>query len=294
MKPTLDLQLLEDFLCEQAIQPATALWRAAEIGFLLTRPFPGGRGMDLGCGNGWLTRVVLQHVGPRVMVGVDPDPREARAAQRAGIYASVHVASGASVPEDDGAFDFVFSNSVLEHIPELHGVLAEAARVLRPGGELVATVPSERFHGCLRGPRMPLADRGAYRDRLDRQLQHRHYLSPAQWSRALDAVGLDLEEAAYYLPQPVIRRWEDIVRWSSGLLYRAARGRKAPIEMQRQLGLRGQRAMMPRSCARALARVLTARLDPALAPAPGEAGAGLLVRARRRGAAPASARDPRQ
>lgn len=40
------------------------------------------------------------------------------------------------LPEDDAAFDLVMSNSIVHHIPEPAGVLAECWRVLKPGGLL--------------------------------------------------------------------------------------------------------------------------------------------------------------
>jgi hypothetical protein len=41
----------------------------------------------------------------------------------------------------DAAFDFVLSNEVLEHVPDLSAALADTARILVPGGELIATFP---------------------------------------------------------------------------------------------------------------------------------------------------------
>jgi SAM-dependent methyltransferase len=51
------------------------------------------------------------------------------------------VADGAALPFAAGAFDLVFSSQVLEHVPDDQGVLQECARVLRPGGQLVLSVP---------------------------------------------------------------------------------------------------------------------------------------------------------
>jgi ubiquinone/menaquinone biosynthesis C-methylase UbiE len=53
-----------------------------------------------------------------------------------------HVQADAhDLPFADGAFDVVVCGEVLEHVKSPIGVLAEARRVLRPGGRLVATVP---------------------------------------------------------------------------------------------------------------------------------------------------------
>ncbi len=123
---------------------------------------PQGRGLDLGCGDGLLTRILLQETGPREVVGVDPDYAEAAQAERLGIYAAVHAVGADKVPEPGGSFDWVFSNSVLEHIDDIDPVLAEVARLLRAGGEFVFTVPGPEFHACLRGPLLPGRSRESY------------------------------------------------------------------------------------------------------------------------------------
>jgi SAM-dependent methyltransferase len=45
------------------------------------------------------------------------------------------------LPFDDAAADLITSRSVLEHLPDLGAFFAEAARVLRPGGEMIHTFP---------------------------------------------------------------------------------------------------------------------------------------------------------
>ncbi len=44
-------------------------------------------------------------------------------------------------PFPDAAFDFVLSNEVLEHVPDLPAALRDTARILKPGGRLIGTFP---------------------------------------------------------------------------------------------------------------------------------------------------------
>ncbi len=237
------------------------MWRALEVEKLVTSGLPAGRGLDLGCGDGLLTQILLEGVGARNMVGVDPDPAEASQARMLGIYATVHEAGGGSIPEHDDSFDWVLSNSVLEHIDDLDPVVAEVARVLRPAGQLVFTVPGPDFHACLRGPVVPGMSRATYLKRLDARLAHRRYWNREQWESALGRYGMDVMTTSSYLTAEEVRRWESISRITAGVLYGLAGRRSRPIEIQRRLGMRKAGQRMPLVFARPLATVLSAGLN---------------------------------
>lgn len=248
------------FLRDYPFQPATAFWRAIEIEHLLAGGLPEGRGLDLGCGDGLLTRIVLEEAGPREVVGVDPDPAEASQAQVLGIYAAVYAVGGGSVPEADASFDWVLSNSVLEHIDELEPVLAEVGRLLRPGGQFVFTVPGPDFHACLRGPLVPGASRDEYLRRLDERLTHRRYWDRAEWESALGGHGMAVTWLSGYLSVAEVRRWESLSRVTAGALYGLGGRRRSPIEIQRRLGMRRPGRRMPAALARGLAPIMAAGL----------------------------------
>lgn len=222
---------------------------------------PAGRGLDLGCGDGLLTRILLEQVGARQIVGVDPDPAEASQAVRLGIYSTVHTVSGDSVPERDGSFDWVLSNSVLEHIEELDPILGEVGRLLRSNGQFVFTVPGPDFRACLRGPLTPGASRDSYLRQLDARLAHHRYWSVEEWESALRRHGMQVAESSAYLTEAEVRRWESISRATAGILYGLARRRPQPIEIQRRLGMRQAGQRMPFAFARPLAAVLSAGLN---------------------------------
>ena len=206
-------------------QPATIVWRVIELDRLLDRSLPSGLGIDIGCGDGRLVQVLRAHGLDWRLVGVDPDPVEAGLAGQSGQYERVHACSAERIPEADESFDFAFSNSVLEHIPELPPVLRETARVLRPGGAFVATVPSDRLHDCLGGsgnlgPALG-RDRRQYQDRLDERTAHRNLWSEARWRQELEAAGFDRIAATPYLSCAYVRRWERLSNWTGRARVRA-------------------------------------------------------------------------
>ena len=252
-------ELLTSFVSAYPAQPATAFWRAIEIGMLARHGLPEGLGLDLGCGDGILTDILLRHVESRTLVGVDVDPLETQAAARFPFYRRVHTCAAGAIAEPDGSFDFVLSNSVLEHIPDLEGAIAEVARLLRPDGRFVFTVPGPGFHRNLAGSILPFVDRTTYLATLDRRLAHHHYLSPADWRDVCGRNGLAVDACLGYLDGRETRRWETLSRMTGGLLYSLGGETRRPIEIQRRIGARElqNKASLPVPLARALGRLIS-------------------------------------
>ena len=96
----------------------------------------GLRALDIGSGAGFLAEEFAR-IGFSV-TGVDPSPVAVEAARRhaeqAGLPIEYLVGSGESLPVPDASHDVVYCCDVLEHVADLNQVIAETARVLRPGG----------------------------------------------------------------------------------------------------------------------------------------------------------------
>ena len=100
------------------------------------RGVAGGRALDVGCGAGFIAEELA--VGGFAVTGIDPSGVAIEAARahagRSGLDIRYVVGAGEELPFPDAAFDLVFCCDVLEHVADLDRVIAETARVLRPGG----------------------------------------------------------------------------------------------------------------------------------------------------------------
>jgi ubiquinone/menaquinone biosynthesis C-methylase UbiE len=117
--------------------------QAAGSGFLDWLAAPrNAHWLDVGCGTGVFTRLILDRCHPVSVSAVDPGPAQIDHALRQDIArrASFQVADAQSLPFGDGVFDVVASALVLNFIPDLARALAEKRRVARPGGQVAGYV----------------------------------------------------------------------------------------------------------------------------------------------------------
>ncbi|MEV7614187.1 class I SAM-dependent methyltransferase [Streptomyces sp. NPDC089799] len=99
------------------------------------------RWLDVGCGTGALTSAVAARCRPRTALGVDRSAGFVRAARAtAPAPARFAVADALSLPVRDGACDVVVSGLALNFLPSPRAAVAEAARVVAPGGPVAAYV----------------------------------------------------------------------------------------------------------------------------------------------------------
>lgn len=121
---------------KRAAEPAMQRIAARYLGRLDRR---GGDVLEIGCGNGASTALLLQHLAPARLVGIDPAPGLlGRASARHGRLPAVTFAVGDAVAtgQPDAAFDVVVAHTVFSHLAAPEAALVEAFRVLRPGGRI--------------------------------------------------------------------------------------------------------------------------------------------------------------
>lgn len=98
------------------------------------------RVLDIGCGTGELAERIARELGVEVVVA-DLSPRMVHLARERGLEA--RLADIEDLPFADGEFDCVVAAWVIYHAPDRDRAIRELARVLRPGGRLVAAAMAE-------------------------------------------------------------------------------------------------------------------------------------------------------
>jgi ubiquinone/menaquinone biosynthesis C-methylase UbiE len=136
------LNRLETALMNNPIRAAIQRRFEAERLLALGGRVDGGTALEVGCGRGVGTELILDRFGAARVDAFDLDPKmvelaRARLAPR-GDRVRLWVGDAERIDAPDASYDAVFDFGILHHVPDWRAALAEIHRVLRPGGRLFA------------------------------------------------------------------------------------------------------------------------------------------------------------
>jgi SAM-dependent methyltransferase len=117
-------------------------------------PAKNARWLDVGCGTGVFTELIVDTTSPATVIGIDPTQVQIEHARRRPVAqrANFQIADAQSLPFPDDAFDLVVSALVINFIPDPSKALGEMRRVGRAGGIVAGYVwdfAGERSPGSL-------------------------------------------------------------------------------------------------------------------------------------------------
>jgi SAM-dependent methyltransferase len=200
-------------------------WRFSLPELLALLPAPGRRTLDLGAGEGRLSRA-LARTGHDV-VGVEASPALVAAAREADPSIEMHVADAAALPLPDGAVDLAVASMVLMNLDDLPGAMREVARVLAPGGRLCASLVHP-FNSPKTGSYFEAVAYPEQRVRGGlRMTFHDMHRPLSAYARALEDAGMLLEAIREPVPSDgYVAEHPEVARWRADpcfLLLRAVR-----------------------------------------------------------------------
>jgi ubiquinone/menaquinone biosynthesis C-methylase UbiE len=109
----------------------------------------GGHALEIGCGRGVGSELILGLFGADTVDAFDLDPRMAARARKRlaphGPRARVWVGDASAISAPDASYDAVFDFGIIHHIPDWRSAVVEVRRVLKPGGLLYSEEVLRRF-----------------------------------------------------------------------------------------------------------------------------------------------------
>lgn len=134
--------------------------------------------LDVGCGTGTMLGYLSRYGEAE---GIDADPEAVRFCHQRGIEQVRQVEPG-PLPHDSATFDLLTALDVIEHVDDDTGLVREMARVLRPGGMLLASVPAYRW---MWGPQDEIA-------------HHKRRYVARELRERITETGLELRRVTYF------------------------------------------------------------------------------------------------
>lgn len=117
--------------------------------FRMGGPMGGGRALELGCGRGVGTQLILDLFGADSVDAFDLDPRMLALARRRlasrGARVRLWVGDASAISAPEASYDAVFDFGIIHHVPDWRRVLTEVQRVLEPGGLFYSEEALRRF-----------------------------------------------------------------------------------------------------------------------------------------------------
>jgi ubiquinone/menaquinone biosynthesis C-methylase UbiE len=152
----------------------------------------GLRWLDVGCGNGAFTEMVIARCAPAEAHGIDPSEAQIAyaSAREAGKFVHFRTGDAGALPYGDATFDVAAMALVISFVPDPAKAVAEMVRIVRPGGWVV------NYMWDIPGGGLPLAPLRKAIQALELASQIVRALPPADYERVRDWLRKSLPQDA--------------------------------------------------------------------------------------------------
>ncbi len=195
--------------------------------------------LDIGCGGGVLTEEFAR-MGCQVS-GIDISPRSIAVAQahadQSGLSIDYRIGEAASLPFEAGSIEVVSCCDMLEHVPDWKQVVAEAGRVLKPGGlfffDTINRTPKSKAT-FIQG----LQEFSFTRLMPDNTHIWEMFITPDEIGTALRLQGMTVEDmqGGKIAKNPLATLW-DVRQQKQGRITFAELGRRLELKLDKDLSL---------------------------------------------------------
>jgi ubiquinone/menaquinone biosynthesis C-methylase UbiE len=199
-------------------KPASALFRSLEMrSYSEAHVYFDGPTLDLGCGDGRVAQVLRElGITERPLCGLDISRPQLRRANKRKSHLNLLQADAHHLPFKDERFASIICNGVLCSIrggPEK--ALAEANRILKKKGVLVATVPTDKYNEVLIWPqvlgRLSTRLRSFYIRRLNERLGLFESYSHKHWEELFERNGFRIIKSGLFFSHRAGLVWNVLV-----------------------------------------------------------------------------------
>jgi trans-aconitate 2-methyltransferase len=213
----------------------------------LIEPAPGARVVDLGCGTGELTRLLHERIGGCETLGIDSSANMlAKAAAHAGSGLRFEERDAAAF-DDREAWDVVFSNALIQWLPDHPSLLARLIAALVPGGQLALQFPANFTHPS-HLVAVEVAAESPFREALGGWSREVPVLAPEAYAELLHQNGCRPQHVRLQVYGHLLPNRDAVVDWVRGTLLTDYERRMEPATYERFLA-RYRERLLPRLAA---------------------------------------------
>lgn len=156
--------------------------------------------LDLGCGDGKITNYLF---GKVFDYGLDNDEiGDVKMARKNKIYKKILIEDASKISLKDNSLNFIFSNSVIEHIPDVDKVIGEVSRTLKKNGYFLMSVPTDNFRKNL------FFTNPIYSYFRNKMLNHHHLYNHKKWEKLLKKNNLKVIKYEYCVSKEQLKYWD--------------------------------------------------------------------------------------